>query len=219
MRYDVMERKTFSPFQWGAFWELRLTLNLKGKRSKSSTDYDAEQAGCSLWRCWEPAEKAVDLGLRINCSQKRWHCTDDWTGLRGHAKHSLGSPRNNYGKTLQRTRSPTSAGLNKSQEEVDHFCWVSPCVPQGGCHRAGWCSRCCQPPPIPPRLLQGPLAHRSLAAPTSLCLKAFSASWSLLCSTCLVGWKRLGINASRSSLQPMTDESWYTNAPAPSPPR
>ena len=43
----------------------------------SSIDYDAEQAWCSLWRSWEPADKAVDLGLRINCSQKRWQCPVD----------------------------------------------------------------------------------------------------------------------------------------------
>lgn len=188
----------------------------------SSLDYDAEQAWCSLWRCWKPAEKAADLVLRINCSQKRQQCPVDAQLTDLACEDMQNAPWVLLGiimGRLQRTRSPASAGLNKSQEDVDHFCWVSPCVPQGVRHRAGWCSGCCQPPPIPPWLLQGPLAHKSLAASASLCLKAFSASWSLLCSTCLVGWKCLGINASRSSLQPMTDGSWYTNAPAPSPPR
>lgn len=120
------------------------------RKSMSSLDYDAEQAWCSLWRCWEPAEKAADLVLRINCSQKRQQCPVDAQLTDLACEDMQNAPWVLLGiimGRLQRTRSPASAGLNKSQEDVDHFCWVSPCVPQGVRHRAGWCSGCCQPPP------------------------------------------------------------------------
>ena len=155
------------------------------------------------WTWYElfPAELVVPSG-----------CPVDWTDLWVLARHSLGSPRNNYEKIFRGLEVPHQQVWARARRICTVTARVSLCVPQ-----AGWCSRCCQHPAHTSlaSTISGPTGPHSDASTCISLPEDFSASWGLLCPRAWQARSTREWTLPRRSLQPMTDGSRYINAPAP----